>query len=341
MESTEPESTETESTETESTKMAQPELGTPLPAQTTGKAKGFATRSSPFSHAPFGYERTAVLAQAGDLPCTTCGGTGMATAGSGAPDYSYVYALGRIECRFPSLGLEKEFAQATGRGQTNGLTDQQAIQSVLSERQNRYLARQMCWVMTIAELETYILRPHDPLDYDFLLEALRARPSPEDVDVVIGWRGPLASPQMCNGLTLPIVVVDQLYSFDRDSLVKSIPRPEKMKADQFESAAAELFSRIMQMTDNAGATDEHRALNYIAVRYPRIYEQATEMFAGNYSLTAVDVRPSRLSGMRNIVEVIFSYTHRQTDVTEKYFVRVDVTEEFPFLVTRLSPYYDR
>jgi PatG C-terminal len=47
-----------------------------------------------------------------------------------------------------------------------------------------------------------------------------------------------------------------------------------------------------------------------------------------------------LSGARRIVEVIFSYTHRQTDVTEKYFVRVDVTEEFPFLVTKLSPYYE-
>jgi PatG C-terminal len=53
----------------------------------------------------------------------------------------------------------------------------------------------------------------------------------------------------------------------------------------------------------------------------------------------VDVRPSRLSGVRRIVDVIFSFTHRQTDVIEKYFVRVDVTEEFPFLVTRLSPYY--
>jgi hypothetical protein len=30
-----------------------------------------------------------------------------------------------------------------------------------------------------------------------------------------------------------------------------------------------------------------------------------------------------------------------TDVTEKFFVRVDVTEEFPFLVTKMSPYYDR
>ena len=35
------------------------------------------------------------------------------------------------------------------------------------------------------------------------------------------------------------------------------------------------------------------------------------------------------------------YTNRQTDVTERYFVRVDVSEEFPFLVTKMSPYYDR
>jgi hypothetical protein len=26
---------------------------------------------------------------------------------------------------------------------------------------------------------------------------------------------------------------------------------------------------------------------------------------------------------------------------EKYLVRVDVTDEFPFLVTKMSPYYDR
>ena len=99
--------------------------------------------------------------------------------------------------------------------------------------------------------------------------------------------------------------------------------------------------RIMQMADNAGATDEHRALNYLVVRYPAIYATAAEAFGRNCSLTAVEARPSRLSGVRRIVDVIFSFTNRQTDVTEKYFVRVDVTEEFPFLVTRLQPYYDR
>ena len=95
------------------------------------------------------------------------------------------------------------------------------------------------------------------------------------------------------------------------------------------------------MADNAGATDEDRALNYLAVRYPAIYATAADAFGRDASLTAVTARTSRLSGTRRIVDVIFSFTNRSTDVTEKFFVRVDVTEEFPFLVTKISPYYER
>ena len=162
-----------------------------------------------------------------------------------------------------------------------------------------------------------------------------------DLDTVIGMKGPIATPELCNGLMVPIVVFDQIYSFDRDALIKAIPRPEKTPAKDFAPAAAELFDRIMQMADNAGTTDEHRALNYCAVRYPAIYANAAQAFARDSSLTAADVRISPLSGTRNIVDIIFSYTNRNTDVTEKFFVRVDVTEEFPFLITKLSPYYDR
>jgi hypothetical protein len=48
-----------------------------------------------------------------------------------------------------------------------------------------------------------------------------------------------------------------------------------------------------------------------------------------------------LISARDIVDVIFAYTNRNTDFTEKFCVRVDVTEEFPFLVAKISPYYDR
>jgi hypothetical protein len=65
------------------------------------------------------------------------------------------------------------------------------------------------------------------------------------------------------------------------------------------------------------------------VRYPATYASAADAHGRDYALTSVDARGSRLSGARNVVDVILSYTHRQTDVTEKFFVRVDVTEEFP------------
>jgi hypothetical protein len=282
----------------------------------------------------------ALSAQAGGGECPTCGGMVEASP-PGTGIVNFVYALGRIEPRFPRLAVEKEFAQATGRAETAGLTDRQALHAVLSQRQNRYLVRQLCWVLTIEGLETYLLQPRDPADIELLVEAVRPTPRPTDVDIVIGMRGPIAPPELCNGLMIPIVAFDQIYSFDVDALIQSIPPPGQTAAEQFAPAAEELFMRIMQMADNAGATDEHRALNYLAVRYPAIYAQAAERYGQNCSLAAVDVRPSRLSGVRKIVDVIFSYAHRQTDVTEKYFVRVDVTEEFPFLVTKVSPYYDR
>lgn len=254
---------------------------------------------------------------------------------------SFVYAIGRVEPRFPTLGVEKEFAQATGRAETAGLTDREAVESLLADRSNRYLARQLCWVLTIEGLETYVLHPRDSADLDLLIEAVRPQPRGTDVDVVIGVRGPFSSPDACNGLIVPVVVFDQIYSFDVNGLMGAIPRPEGIEEERFSAAAEELFTRVQQLADNAGATDEHRALNYLAMRYPAIYSHAAESFGRNLALTGVEVRLSRLSGVRRIVDTVFSYTHRSTDVTEKSFVRVDVTEEFPFLVSKLSPYVDR
>jgi PatG C-terminal len=269
-------------------------------------------------------------------PCPTCGGA------PASQSRSFIYALGRIEPRFPSPAVEKEFAQAVGkRSDTAGLTDRQTLHSVLSKREYRYLTRQLCWVLSIQGLETYLLRVRDPMDLDLLVEAADGPDPVPWLSLVIGVKGAIAPPEMCNGLMVPIVAFDQIYSFDRESLIKSIPKPAGAKAKEFTAAATELFERIMQMTDNAGATDENRALNYLAVRYPAIYAKAAEEFEANASLSAVEVRPSPLSNTRKVVDVVFSYTNRKTDVTEKFFVRVDVTEEFPFLVTKMSPYYDR
>jgi hypothetical protein len=274
--------------------------------------------------------------------CATCG-----TALSPTPEVAlnrgigplpWVYALGKIKLVSPTISWEKEFAQATGRADTKGLTDSQALYDVLSKPENSYLVREACWVMTIVGLETYILKPRFQSDFSLLVAALRPQRKPSDFDVIVGAKGPIAPPQMCNGLMLPIVLFDQIYYSDRETLIKAMRKPDSVDAKAFESAAEEVFDRIMLMTDNAGATNDNRALNYLAVRYDYIYQAVAEAFARDESLTCVDVRTSPLSGAREIVDVIFSFTNRRTDVTNKSFVRVDVTDEYPFMVSKWSPH---
>src|SRR5262249_17038034 len=114
--------------------------------------------------------------QAGAASCPTCG------SGANGGPATMVYGIGRVEPRFPTPCVEKEFAQATGRAKTSGLTDRQALHDVLSKPENRCLVRQLCWVMSIGGLETYIIYPRDPVDFGLLVEAVRPEPSPLDLD---------------------------------------------------------------------------------------------------------------------------------------------------------------
>lgn len=72
-----------------------------------------------------------------------------------------------------------------------------------------------------------------------------------------------------------------------------------------------MLDRMMQLSDNARATDEYRAVSYLAVRYAEIYARTASEHSRNASLMAVDVRQSPLTGVRTVVEVIFSSGHRQ------------------------------
>ena len=60
--------------------------------------------------------------------CPSCA-AGEAAGGEMA---SYVYAIGALEPRFPSLSIEKEFVQATGRAETARLSDGETLRRVLS-----------------------------------------------------------------------------------------------------------------------------------------------------------------------------------------------------------------
>jgi len=270
--------------------------------------------------------------------CPTCAAAAQASNAISPP--TCVYVIGHIEPRYPLLSVEKEAMQAISRTGVTKDTDRQIMAKVLQDPNNKYLVRQLCWVLLVQGIETYILVPRDG-NYQPLIDAYRAEPNPGDLELVIGIRGPIAPPTMCNGLLVPILIFDQIYAFDRKSLLDSIPVPKDAEAKKFAAAAAEMFDRIIQQSDNHGATPEDIAKNYLAVRYARIYALAAEQFAASSSFTSIDVLPSPLSGTRKVLDVVFSFTKRDTGVVSKFFTRVDVTECFPFLVTPISPYYDR
>ena len=293
----------------------------------------------PQSAPPAQYPVSAATATPQAVVATSCPACSAAQSAAQATSGQHVYVIGHIEPRFPLISIEKEARQVVSRGGGSKDTDREVMAKLLRDPANKYLVRRLCWVLFVHGIDTYILVPRDG-DYQPLIDAYRTEPNPGDLELVIGVRGPIASPDVCNGLLVPIVIFDQIYAFDRDSLLKDIPKPKD--ADQrFMRAAAEMFDRLMGQSDNAGATDADRAKNYLHVRYPRVYSLAAEQFGVNASFTAIEVLPSPLSGARKIVDVIFSFTDRTTDVVSKFFTRVDVTECFPFVVSKMSPYHDR
>lgn len=271
--------------------------------------------------------------------CESCDAK-TASADELSRDTKFIYAIGKIEPRFPKVSVEKELAQAIGRAETAGQTDKQALHAALALRENRYLARHLCWVLTIQGVNCYILRPRDPSDFDLLVQSLSYANNPMST-AVVGIRGPVADVGYCNGLLLPIVGFDQIYTFDRAAIIGAIPRPKGADKSSFTAAAEELFDRVIQIADNAGATDEHRALNYLAMRYSAIYHKVAEEYNLNCSLDGVETVSSRLSSSRKVIDVVLTFTERTVGFTKKYFVRVDATDQFPFLVSKLAPYYSR
>ncbi|WP_199863319.1 hypothetical protein [Streptomyces sp. CB00316] len=257
----------------------------------------------------------------------------------GAP--SFVYVMGQVDFRFPNPGVEQELAQSMSRTDTTRMTDREALSEVLNRPENRYLARQLCYVLTIQGVDTYVLLPRDPSDIGLLAEAVRPAHQATAIDVVIGVRGGDAPPGLCPGLALPVVSVDQIYSADVSDLLSAIERPASMDVEQFDRSSEDLLRSVMRVSGNVGATDEDRCLNFLMGRYSTIYRKAFERSMEDYSLTSIDVRPSRVSGRRRIMNVIFTFSSRTTDDVEKYFVPVDATFQFLYRTGGYMRYYDQ
>jgi|GEM_PF-1918369 len=258
---------------------------------------------------------------------------------------TYVWAYGRIKSRFTDECINREFKNAVKKVNTNGLDDAQVMYEVLKRPENRYLLRKICWVLQISGIDVYVLLPTDIQDYSLLIEAINPSSSAGEilVDIVIGTRGPIADLSICNCLPLPIVFYDRVYSFNMGQMINGIieeiiTRRNESRAlntddeNALRKATADLFTMIVfSAMDNAGGTDEHRAMNYMLTD-PNVYISVKAAFDSDKSLESITARPAEVSGVRKIVDVIFTYRSRKNDAIYQELVRVDVTCEFPFIV---------
>lgn len=274
--------------------------------------------------------------------CSTCG-SGNVSARPISPINNYVYAIGKIDPQFPRISVEKEFAQLTKAVKSQGMSDRQVFHKLINDPANLYIVRQLCWVFSVADVETYLVVPRHNTDLHLLIATFREDTRTLAIDSVIGEKGQLAPPDFCNGLSLPIVFFDQLYSFDKESLLKSLLEavPDAKDPDvNFSKIADEVLQKVLLMTDNTGLSAEHRAINYLSLRYPGLYKKVADCYNRNLSLTSVETRRWKLAATRAVVEVLLTFTHRKDDFIEKYSIRVDVNDEFPYLASKIAPYYE-
>lgn len=262
----------------------------------------------------------------------------------------WVYTIGRIVPQFPDLGVEKEFAQLAGgaAAQARGMLQTDELIGVLSNPDNIYLARQLCWVFLAGDVEAFTLVCQDDTQARRLVEALPpAEKAEQTVQVVVGAIGFPWAGAPCAGSGLPAVWIDHHLAFTVAEFLDALgtgdgegDEAEGGKPDEkFRAAARDLFFRLTRRSDNRGIADEHRALNYVALRYPPLYRVTADAYKDNKALVDVEARRSPSSN-RRLVAVRLVFRGRRTDVVERYQCLVDVTDRFPFLAAPLSPVYD-
>lgn len=280
--------------------------------------------------------------------CACGGGEPASDAGNGFK--GYVYAIGRLRTQFPNTSVSQEFNQASGRLQTV-VPDSWLKAAVLTQGRNAYLARDTCWVLQVPgpeaagvsgdpsqAVDAYIIRPRSYVELNALTEALMPQPGQIVYVVAIGARGPLAPPEACNGLQLPILIANQIFVFTETDFINNVVASTAIPAQ----SVASTFAKFMSVGDNAGATSEHRALNYLVLRYPNLYTIADSMLNGSSganTFASISARRAEVQGTREIVEIVLHFVNRVTQIPTFWACKVDTTGQFPFMVAPLQPFY--
>jgi hypothetical protein len=263
-------------------------------------------------------------------PCADC-------ASRMRPQEQHVYAIGRLEVRFPSLGIEREYQQRERA--LHDLPQQPRNARILAVlEKNPHLALRVGYVFLIGGNPVFALSPSSGALKDTFFKALAQSHEMDHSCVVIGRVGAFTNPATYGGLLLSLVSVDQLYTFSASEWAEGLAKvaqpalkSRKVETAHFRAVSQGIFREVTTMPENMGVSDGHRALNYLLVQHPGMFLAAAER--PGHVLDRMETRVIQAVGGRRQVAVILNFLDRATGVPERLYCTVDVTEEWPFVVS--------
>lgn len=285
-------------------------------------------------------------------PCAACGQvtpTGMPAGSLVAPTGAFVCAVGRLAPRFQSLDIEKEFMQLAAQSGRTEASEHEQLKAVLEDADNLFLAHHICWTFTAGGLDSFAVVPRDDSDARRVIDAFAPAGDEAVINACIGR--PATTPPLWDWTTagLPLVNADLLLTFTLDEFLDALDGAydgngddtarEESDAGARRAVMRDLFLRLTRRADNQGMTDGSRALNYLALRYPSVYQATVQAHEDGKQLMGVEARATTAAD-RRLVSVRLVFRNPRTQIVERYGCSIDVTGEFCFLATPLSPSYD-
>lgn len=259
---------------------------------------------------------------------------------SGLAPLGYVYVIGKVQWAFGAPDIEKEYLQLLPDPvPANLTTEAQRVQYVL--QQNPFLAREMEWLFIIGGQPAYRLTPRSQTELNaFVTNMVPSDPTVIQYSYIVGTFDPL-------GGDMPRVVVNRTELFTLQELaacVTSALKAQNVTNIPSTQQIVNVFDQTLQLANNTGDLDEHRALNYVSVNYPEVYVLPTAQGATSSNLVFIGVETRHSvndAGGAKVIEVILKYQNQSTGVPLRFFTSVDVTGQFPYIVQKFQPYFER
>jgi hypothetical protein len=277
----------------------------------------------------------------------------------GAVDF--VYVNGFVKAEFDNLGLEREFERNIASCDSEGqhtlympentdsvLKDKQwyedrerCLFTYLSQPKNRYIARLMKWsIINSYNDEIYRLKP-DPQHLNALIAALELnnKDAPRAINVI-------GTHQMLAQEALPCIHINKVESISPSSLVQKI---QTQHAGFNSGKLKNVIGDILSLAENNGDSDHDRALNYALYHNLELYMGSYEIIynhaGGNNERQVAQLNNvtvlSEVYGERKIAKVVFDFQNVQSSVGQHWYCAVDVTDDYPFLLTKFKRFLPR